>query len=264
MKTLDLSSVLISEKDGVCSLVLNRPAKKNALNDQLVSELKKAFEFIEGQSSIKVIVLSGAGNAFCSGADLSYMIELTENSYEDNISDSKSLSELFLMISHFPRPVIAKVMGPALAGGCGLASVCDFIIAEEGAIFGYPEVRVGFVAAMVSTFLIKQIGERKARELLLTGKIISATEGHQIGLINKVASKGKIDSEVGDLIKILLENSPQALQVTKELFNSFCYLDNSQEVDRLAKINAAFRTTKDFSEGVSAFLEKRKPKWTTI
>ncbi len=264
MKSLDLSSVLISEKDGVASLVLNRPDKKNALNGQLVFDLKKALKFLETKSMVKVIVLSGAGNAFCSGADLAYLQGLASNSYEENISDSKSLSELFLMISHFPRPVIAKVIGPALAGGCGLASVCDFIIAEEGSIFGYPEVRVGFVAAMVSTFLIKQIGERKARELLLTGKIISATEAQKMGLINKVVSKENLENEISALVENLKANSPKALQVTKELFSSFRYLENSQEVNRLAKINADFRTTKDFSEGVSAFLEKRKPKWTTI
>ncbi|KAA3617458.1 MAG: hypothetical protein D8M58_02200 [Calditrichaeota bacterium] len=259
-----LKSVLIKQDKNTTTILLNRPDKKNALNDQLIGDLKEAFNYAKQNDSTKVVILSGTGNAFCSGADLSYMISLRENNFSDNVKDSKSLSDLYLKILNFPKPVIAKVVGPALAGGCGLASVCDFVIADENAIFGYPEVKIGFVAAMVSVFLIKQIGERKARELLLTGKILSASEALECGLINKVIPESQIDKTIEQLIKDLEKNSPKAIQVTKEILSSFQYLENEKEIDRLAEINASFRQTDEFYEGLSAFLEKRKPTWTKI
>jgi methylglutaconyl-CoA hydratase len=263
MNIPDLKTVLIKQDQDVISIILNRPQKKNALNAQLVSDLKTAFSFAKENKSIKIVILSGAGDSFCSGADLSYLISLKQNTYEENIKDSKILAGLFLMIAQFPKPVIAKVMGSALAGGCGLATVCDFVIAEENAKFGYPEVKIGFVAAIVSAFLIKQIGERKARELLLTGKIFSAKEAFGIGLINRAVPKNELENEINLLLKELRQNSPKAMEVTKELFNSFQYFENAKEVERLAKINAEFRKTDDFFEGINAFLNKKKPNWTT-
>jgi len=250
-----------NEKQGVISIILNRPDKKNALNDQLVDELKKAFVFAKSIESVRIVILKGSGDSFCSGADLAYLKSLHENNFKDNVTDSKLLSELYLMIAEFPKPVIAQIAGFALAGGCGLASVCDFIIAEENARFGYPEVKIGFIAAMVSLFLIKQVGERKARELLLTGKIISATEAENIGLINRAVPNKEINKTMSSLVNELLNNSPKALEVTKGLFNSFQYLENDTQVNKLAKINASFRQTDDFFEGLTAFLEKRKPSW---
>lgn len=263
MKFPNLKTVLLKRDKGVLSITLNRPNKKNALNDQLISDLKRAFNFAKDNDLINTVVLSGAGDSFCSGADLSYLISLRGNNYKDNFNDSKSLSELFLLIFKFPKPVIAKVIGAALAGGCGLASVCDFVIADEKSRFGYPEVKVGFVAAIVSVFLIKQIGERKARELLLTGRILSGKEAYDFGLINRAVPNNKIDEAVKSLTKELNFNSPKAMEVTKEIFSSFQYLKNDNEIDRLAKINAKFRQTEDFSEGINAFLEKRKPNWVT-
>ncbi len=259
----DLKTVILKQDGQVFSIILNRPKKKNALNGRLVDDLKSAFKFAKKNSNIRIVVLSGAGDSFCSGADLSYLVSLRDNNYEDNLSDSKSLSELFLQIMELPKPVIAKVAGAALAGGCGLATVCDFVIADENSRFGYPEVKVGFVAAMVSAFLIKQVGERKARELLLTGNIFSAPEALSFGLINNVSPSNEIERAVNSLVKKLLLNSPNGMRVTKQLFNSFQYLENDKEVERLAKINAEFRKTDDFSEGVNAFLEKRKPNWIT-
>ncbi len=243
------------------TIILNRPEKRNALNDAIISELKKTFSWVKKNDSLKVITLKGEGKVFCSGADLEHLKDLKKYSYQDNLKDSLKLSNLLLYIYNFPKPVITVVQGAALAGGCGLASVCDFIISEKNAVFGYPEVQIGFVAAIVSTFLIRQIGERKARDLLLTGKIISANIAKEIGLINEADSQENIEDIHKKLVGDLINNSPQAMTTTKEILSSSVYIDIKKEIERLANINASFRQTEDFLEGISAFLEKRRPIW---
>ena len=243
------------------TIIINRPEKRNALNDTLVSELKEIFAWVKNNNSLKVITLKGEGEVFCSGADLKYLKKLKNYSHKENLKDSISLSKLFLEIYAFPKPVIAIVKGAALAGGCGLASVCDFIISDIDAVFGYPEVRIGFVAALVSTFLIRQIGERKARELLLTGNIISANKAKDIGLISEVTNSDKIEDIHEELLNNLIHNSSQAMKITKEIISSSVFKDIEKELKFLSKINASFRETDDFLEGISAFLEKRSPVW---
>lgn len=242
-------------------ILLNRPEKRNALNAQMVHELKTVFTEWENDSRVKVVVLKGAGKAFCSGADLAYLQEMRHFDFEQNLQDSQSLGRLFLQIYTFPKPVIAQVEGPALAGGCGLASVCDLIIASPNAKFGYPEVKIGFVAALVSTFLIRQIGERKAKELLLSGKILSADEALSFGLINQVVAKDQIRQSVNDWVETFLQNGTQAMNITKQLFSQFNYQSIDRDMERLAQVNARFRQTDEFSEGIRAFLEKRAPNW---
>lgn len=254
-------TILVKNKDNVTTITLNRPEKKNAINNILVNELKHILTEIENDSDSKIIILKGAGDNFCSGADLEYLKNLKNLSYNENYKDSKSLAELFLKIYEFPKPVIAKINGAALAGGCGLCTVCDFIVAEENSIFGYPEVKIGFIAAIVSTFLIRQIGERKARELLLTGKILKAKEAYSVGLINKVLSNNEIDDYIEDIVITLKGNSSQALRMTKSILNTFSFHAPAKDLERLSKTNALFRKEKDFSEGINSFLEKRKPNW---
>ena len=243
------------------NITLNRPEKRNALNDRLVAELKDAFKKAEKTNEIKTITLRGKGKAFCSGADLEYLKELKNYSKEENLQDSLSLGELFLLIYRHPKPVIAVVRGAAIAGGCGLASVCDYILADTEARFGYPEVKIGFIAAMVSVFLVRQIGERKARELLLTGKLISAEEAYQIGLINKVAKSGNLDDALEEITANLQANSTMAMTASKNLLSDFTFADIKTELRKVSQINAQFRQTNDFIEGITAFIEKRKPEW---
>ncbi len=250
---------LLKEYSG--EIVLNCPEKRNAISPQMITELTQVLNLWEKEERIKVLVLKGEGKAFCSGADLSYLKELRKFDFNKNFEDSLRLGELFLKIYSYPKPVIAVVQGPTLAGGCGLASVCDLIIATPQAKFGYPEVKIGFVAALVSTFLIRQIGERKARELLITGKIISAEEAARIGLINQVVSENEIQSYVNKLIEEMVDNGPLAIKTTKQLFLDFSYQDISNDIRRLAELNAKFRSTEEFLEGISAFLEKRRPNW---
>ncbi len=254
-------TIKLTRNDKTLKILLNRPQKRNALNDLMIRELTEIFSIAKRDNSLRVIVLTGIGKAFCSGADLSYLKKMKKFSYEDNLKDSLNLSKLFLEIYTFPKPVIAMVQGAALAGGCGLVSVCDFIVSSLDAVFGYPEVKIGFVAALVSTFLIKQVGERKARELLLSGKIISAQEALDMGLISAIKEKDDLENAVNDLANILISNSPQALSETKKILAIGIYKDIEKNIEETAKINAAFRETEDFNEGITAFLEKRSPQW---
>ncbi|MBD3225132.1 MAG: hypothetical protein GF313_10415 [Caldithrix sp.] len=255
-------TLLIEQDKDSVTIRLNRPKKHNALNDQLVRDLKGALQDIESEPGIKSVVIRGNGKSFCSGADLAYLKSLSDYDYAKNLQDSRSLADLFLKIYSFPKPVIAFVHGAALAGGCGLTSVCDFILATNDARFGYPEVRIGFIAALVSTFLIRQIGERKARELLLTGKVVSAEQAFDLGLINQTHNPEDAEMQLDALKNDLHQNSTEAMAVSKQkLLNQFIYQSIEQDLEGLSEINAKFRETEHFIEGISSFIEKRKPNW---
>jgi len=257
----DYKTLLISSEAPVLRIYLNRPEKRNALNKTLISELSNLMIKASKSDSVKIVRISGEGSAFCSGADLDYLKELQKYDHDKNREDIDQLADLYQQINNLPKPVIAAVNGPAVAGGCGLATVCDIIIASDKARFGYPETSIGFVAAVVSLYLIRQIGERRAKELLLTGKIINASEAYEIGLVNKVVKHEILDEKVKELETQLLKNSPDALRQTKELFSVFEYIQVSELISKYKKANLMARESKDFLEGITAFLEKRKPKW---
>ncbi len=261
MISTDFSTITVNKRNVHLTITLNRPEKMNAFNGILVGELKSAFRYAEEQSGIRTVTLKGAGKAFCSGADLSYLKEMQSFGKYENLKDSLTLAEMFFDIYSFPKPVIAIVDGPALAGGCGLASVCDFVLATPDSKFGYPEVKIGFVAALVSIFLVRQIGERRARELLVGGRLIDAAEALQIGLINAVHEHQGLKAAHIELQKDLARNSTQAMKKTKEIFTGFIYPEIETELKKLAWLNAAFREKDDFLEGISAFIEKRRPSW---
>ena len=243
-------------------ITLNRPEKRNALNAQFVSELKEAFTHAEKDTDCKVIVLKAKGDAFCAGADLAYLQELQSNSYDKNLADSTHLMELFQQIYTLPKVVIAQVQGHAIAGGCGLASVCDLAIATTESKFGYSEVKIGFIPAIVSVFLIKQIGVAKSKELLLTGKIVSAEEAQSFGLINKVSAKEKLESSVMDIAQSLVNTaSADSLALTKLLINEVSDKSISEGFKWAAEMNAKARETNDCKKGIAAFLNKEKLNW---
>ena len=243
-------------------ITLNRPEKRNALNAQFVSELKEAFTHAEKDTDCKVIVLKAKGDAFCAGADLAYLQELQSNSYDKNLADSTHLMELFQQIYTLPKVVIAQVQGHAIAGGCGLASVCDLAIATTESKFGYSEVKIGFIPAIVSVFLIKQIGVAKSKELLLIGKIVSAEEAQSFGLINKVSTKEKLESSVMDIAQSLVKTaSADSLALTKQLINGVSDKSISEGFEWAAEMNAKARQTNDCKKGIAAFLNKEKLNW---
>ena len=243
-------------------ITLNRPEKRNALNAQFVTELKEAFTHAEKDTDCKVIVLKAKGDAFCAGADLAYLQELQSNSYDENLADSTHLMELFQQIYTLSKVVIAQVQGHAIAGGCGLASVCDLAIATTESRFGYSEVKIGFIPAIVSVFLIKQIGVAKSKELLLIGKIVSAEEAQSFGLINKVSTKEKLESNVMDIAQSLVKTaSADSLALTKQLINGVSDKSISEGFEWAAEMNAKSRESNDCKKGIAAFLNKEKLNW---
>lgn len=256
------SLVLYETKDRIGYITLNRPEKRNALNAEMVTAIKAAFTQAENDEHCKVIVLQANGEAFCAGADLAYLQQLQNNTFEENLADSTHLMELFNMIYKGKKAVIGKIQGHALAGGCGLATVCDISFSVPEAKFGYTEVKIGFVPAIVKVFLLRKIGEGKARELLLTGKIISAQEAQNFGLINFVTSKETIDAEVLDFAsKLCVEASGQSIALVKEMIADVQHLSVDEGLNYAARMNAHARATEDCKRGIQSFLNKEKLSW---
>src|SRR6478672_3493732 len=259
--SVSYNAVLYSEAQGIATITLNRADKRNAISyeliDDLIAALKQAAE-----SLAQVVILTGAGKAFCSGMDLDNLKQLTGRTHQQNVRDSETMASLFRTLYDFPKPTIAAVNGPAIAGGTGLATLCDFTLAVPEAKFGYTEVRIGFVPAIVSSFLIANVGEKRARDLLLTGRIFGAEEALRLGLVNEIVTPEQLMLRAQELASQLLENSPASLQATKKLLSSYTREQLDRQVKQAIQSNAAIRQTADFKEGITAFLEKRKPTWT--
>ena len=207
-------------------------------------------------------IITGAGKAFCAGLDLEELKGLLGKSHEQNVQDSTTMARMFRRIYDFPKPLIAAVNGAAIAGGTGIATMCDFTLAVPEAKFGYTEVRIGFVPALVSSILVWQVGHKIARDLLMTGRLFDAAEAHRYGLVNEVVASEQLMARVEALAQSLLENSPSSVRLTKKLINGFIRESLDRQIAQAVEDNARIRTTDDFREGVSSFLEKRKPKWT--
>lgn len=258
-----MQELLVSVEDRICRITLNRPEKRNAISPQLIEELKLALKEAEANAEVKVVILTGAGNTFCSGADLAYLHTLQANSAEDNLRDSMRLKELYAQLYQFPKILIGHINGHAIAGGCGIVSVCDFAFSQPEAHFGYTEVRIGFVPAIVMPYLINKIGESAARYLLLSGQIIPAGEARRLGLIHEVLETEKeLNHFVDAFAKQLVEhNSGQSLAATKALLRESQNESFSNMLEIAAKRNAEMRSTDDFKKGISSFLNKETIKW---
>lgn len=254
--------VLYEVKDRVGYITLNRPEKRNALSHELVAELKKAFNQAENDTNVKVIVLQANGDAFCAGADLAYLQQLQKFSFEENLADSNHLKELFLKIYQLKKVVIAKVQGHALAGGCGLATVCDFVFAVPEAKFGYTEVKIGFIPAIVLVFLIRKIGEKKAKHLLLSGELFQGNDAISFGLINYLVSKDKLNESVLEFAqKLIKNNSSQSMTLTKQMIDQVQSMSLTDALTYAAKMNAEARGSDDCKRGINAFLNKQDLNW---
>jgi methylglutaconyl-CoA hydratase len=247
-------------EDGVLTLTLNRPEKRNALTHALIEELATALGEAAG-SPCGVVILTGAGTAFCAGLDLDHLAALATQSPEENLCDSEHMARLLRALYDFPKPVIAAVNGPAVAGGMGLATIPDFTLAVPEAKFGYTEVRIGFVPAIVASFLLRQVGEKRARDLLLTGRLIEAQEALELGLVTRIVSADELMPAARALARSLLENSPQALLSIKRLLARHAGSVLDEEIADAITTNAQQRSTEDFKEGVQAFLKHRRPVW---
>jgi methylglutaconyl-CoA hydratase len=257
-----MSSILYQVNNRIATITLNRPEKRNALNAELVKELSDALSNAELDDSVRAVILKANGNTFCSGADLEQLKAMQTNTFEENLADSNRLKELFKKIYTLKKIVIAQVEGFALAGGCGLATVCDFTFCTTESKFGYTEARIGFVPAIVMVFLIRKIGEKKAAQLLLTADIISASEGLQLGLINYVVAASEIEKSVSDFTqKLITQNSAQSLATTKAMINDIQVKSLEEALNFAAHQNATARATPDCKRGIQAFLNKENLSW---
>ncbi len=254
-------SILIKNKDKyVFSIILNCAENGNALNQNLITELINAFENLSKNKLCRVIILESSSKIFCAGADLKELKEMQNNSYEKNLKDSKNLMALFKKILSIKKLVIAKVNGAAIAGGCGLATACDVIFGTEKAKFGYSEVKIGFVPALVSTFLSKRVNDFISKELFLTGEILDSKKAHKINLINYNVKSEKVDKEVELYIKRFLKNSsPQSVSETKNMLYNF--FEFEKKMNLACEINARSRKNTDCLLGIKRFLNKEKNFW---
>jgi methylglutaconyl-CoA hydratase len=254
-------TIQLAYDSGVAIITLNRPDKRNAISFELIDDLLRALKEVETSDAI-VLILTGAGKAFSSGMDLDNLKELIGRTPEQNLKDSETMVRLFRTLYEFPKVTIAAVNGAAIAGGTGLALLCDFTLAVPEAKFGYTEVRIGFVPAIVSTFLLRQVGEKQARDLLLTGRIIGTDEAARMGLINEIVAPENLLTRARELAALLMQNSPASLRATKQLLSDHARAELDAQIEAAVRENAAIRTTADFREGIVSFLEKRKPLWS--
>ncbi len=251
-------NILYKVSEGIAEVVLNRPEKMNSLDEILISELTELFNSISCDEEIKSVVLTGAGGNFCSGLYLDYLQNISKYDIEENRADSQRFKNMLLSIYNCSKPVIAKVSGYALAGGCGIATACDFIIADETAKFGYTEVKIGFIPAIVFLFLTKRVPETHAKDLLLSARIISSEEAYEIGLINKLVLQEELDKEIDDLCKILAKNSSDSMALTKKMFREVSKMTFEEGLNYACDLNAKTRMTEDFKAGISKFLNREK------
>ena len=252
-----MSELLISDRDGIRVLTLNRPDKRNALNVELIDSLKTALTSAESDESVKAVIICGAGRDFCSGADLTSIQKIANATYEENLADANSLGELFKSIRRARMPVIAAVQGRALAGGCGLALACDIVLADNTGVFGFPEVKIGFVPAMVAAIVRRNMLEKTAFAWLTTGYEMTAAELKDNGLIHGIFDEEKFDEEVIDFASAYLKVSRSAVEMTKRLFYDVDGVEFSDAIDRGAQVNAKARMTDDCKAGIAKFLDRR-------
>ena len=258
---MEYTTILVLDYGEIRTIQLNRPGRKNAMTPEMQQELIAALREAAATPTCRVVTFRGSGDAFCSGLDLNVLKELKDQSAAQQRANAKLIADLFRTLYELPKPTIAAVQGPAIAGGTGLATICDFTLATPDARFGYTEARIGFVPALVSAYLALQVGEKRARDLLLTGRLFDAAEAQRLGLVNELVGPNELAARVQSLAESLIANSPASQAATKRLLaaQNKAWLDaaTAAAIDASAKA----RGTHDFHEGVTAFLEKRTPMW---
>jgi methylglutaconyl-CoA hydratase len=261
-KSLTMQYIQYEVKNRIGFITLNRPEKRNALSEALVSDLKQAFTKAENDDKVKVIVLKANGEAFCAGADLEYLQKLQRFSYDENLQDSSSLKDLFLQLYNCTKVIIAQVQGHALAGGCGLTTMCDFTFSVPEAKFGYTEVKIGFIPAIVLVFLLRKVGEMNARHLLLSGNLILAEEAQNLGIVSGIYSQLNIEEEVEKFaLNLVNNNSGHAMTLTKQMMIHVQSLSLEDSLQYAAEMNAKARGSDDCKKGIAAFIRKEKLSW---
>jgi methylglutaconyl-CoA hydratase len=259
-----MTHLLVEKKDGVARVTLNRPEVRNAFDDALIAELKKVFDEIGGDPSVRALVLAGNGPAFCAGADLNWMKRMAGYGYEQNLADARALADMLSTLDRMPKPTIARVHGPAFAGGTGLVAACDIAVGTSEAKFCFSEAKLGLSPATISPHVLRAIGERAARRYFLTAEVFDANEAYRIGLLSAVVASQQLDSFVETLLQNLLAGGPEAMKKIKDLVRtvSGAPVDDAL-VGETAKRIAEIRVSPEGKEGIASFLEKRKPAWSS-
>jgi methylglutaconyl-CoA hydratase len=244
----------------IATIALTVPEKRNAISAQMITDMLGALQQAD-EGPAKVVIITGSGKAFCAGMDLDELQHVAKQTLQKNHEDARRVTKMFYRLHSFPKPIIAAVNGAAIAGGCGIATLADFTLAVPEAKFGYTEVKLGFMPALVAVFLRRRIGDRQVRDLLLTGRIIDADEARRMGLVTEVVPTEMLMARAHEIAALLLAASPTAVAATKKLLLNFDRAAIRAELEVAMEANADIRSTPDFREGVTAFLEKRTPQW---
>ncbi|MFH0945530.1 MAG: enoyl-CoA hydratase-related protein [Planctomycetota bacterium] len=242
-------------------ITMNRPERCNALNEDLLAGLHAALDLALDDDGVRAVILTGSGNSFCSGMDLYEALSRSDSSYEEKLADAERLARLFRRLRSFEKVTIAAVNGPALASGCGLATLCDFTLATSQATFGYPEVRFGFVPGVVSVYMRGMVNEKRLRDLVLTGRHLTADEACEIGLVSRVVHSDELMQQCLDIAAQIARNSPGSIRMTKELLETLPGLEIERALKAAVEYNARMRNTSECQEGTQSFLDKREPDW---
>ena len=258
---MELSTVKYEMHNRVAHVTFNRPEIHNAFNATVITEMQQVFDEIRSDDSLRVVVLTGAGKSFCSGADLNWMRAVINQSFEQNLTESNALAELFYSMYTCKRPIIGRINGAAIGGGTGFVALCDMAIAARSAVFSFSEVKIGVVPACIGPYVIKKIGEGKTRELFITGERMSADRAHQVGLVNKVVDDDQLDAEVEKLTESILSSGPEAVAMAKQLIGEVPSMTPEQFKPYTAEMIARLRISEEGQEGMDAYLNKRKPRW---
>ena len=251
----------IGHGDAVATVSLVRPETRNALNEELIGEITRCMEELAEDDGVRVVVLTGDGDFFCAGADIGYMRDTAEFSYEENLEDARKLAAMFRAIDECPKPVVARVRGVAIGGGVGLVAAADVVVAEEGTVFAFSEVRLGISPATIAPFVLRKIGQSQTRALFLTGERFDAARACELGLVHEVVAEEDLDTVVQEKVVGLLSGGPEALAVTKALLRDLRDADPGEATEIMARRIAELRTGEEGQEGFEAFLEKREPSW---
>jgi methylglutaconyl-CoA hydratase len=258
---MKLTTVKYEINDKLACVTFNRPEIHNAFNSTVIAEMTQVFKAIGDEKNVRVVLLTGEGKSFCSGADLNWMRGVIKQTFEENLAESNALAELFHIMYTCKRPIVGRINGAAIGGGTGFVSVCDIAIAARSAKFSFSEVKIGVVPACIGPYVVKKMGEGKTRELFITGERMNADRAHEVGLINKVVDDDQLDAEVDKMIKAIISSGPEAVGMAKELIRSVPGMKPEEYKPYTAEMIAKLRVSDEGQEGMDAFLNKRKPKW---
>lgn len=245
----------------VARIILNRPEVRNAFDERMIAELRRAAEEVGKMEEVRAVVITGQGGAFSAGADVEWMRRMGQASHSENEADARLLAYMLDAVASVPKPMVARVNGPAIGGGSGLVAACDIVVAGEEAFFSFSEVKVGLVPACIAPYVIRRVGEGRARELFITGRRFTAREAFQYGLVDYLAPEGKLDEKVEEILVLLTTSGPKAVAAAKRLTREVVGMSRKEYIEYTSRMIANLRTSEEGREGVAAFLEKRKPKW---